>query len=92
MNLGIAESETIEFKKSTSEMKEGMASIAAMLNKHGHGTLYFGVRNDGEVMGQDVADTTLRQISQAVRNSVLPAIRPIITEVETDDGRAYVKV
>ena len=43
--------ETVEFKKSTSEMKEGMASIAAMLNKHGRGTLYFGVRNDGEVVG-----------------------------------------
>lgn len=92
MNLGFSESETVEFKKSTSEMKEGMASIAAMLNKHGRGALYFGVRNDGEVVGQDVADTTLRQISQAVRNSILPAIRPIITEESSDDGRAYVKV
>jgi len=28
------ESETIEFKKSTAELKSGVASIAAMLNKH----------------------------------------------------------
>ena len=28
------ESETLEFKKSTSELKEGIISIAAILNKH----------------------------------------------------------
>ena len=48
MNLGM-ETETVEYKKSTGEMREGMESIASILNKHGHGTLYFGVRNDGEV-------------------------------------------
>lgn len=46
MNLGM-ETETVEYKKSTGEMREGMESIASILNKHGHGTLYFGVRNDG---------------------------------------------
>lgn len=30
-------SETIEFKKSTAEVKSGVVSIAAMLNKHGRG-------------------------------------------------------
>ena len=46
MNLGI-EDEHTEHKRSTGEMREGMESIASILNKHGHGTLYFGVRNDG---------------------------------------------
>lgn len=48
MNLGM-ETEAVEYKKSTGEMREGMESIASILNKHGHGTFYFGVRNDGEV-------------------------------------------
>ena len=39
MNLG-PENETTEYKKSTSELKEGVASIASILNKHGHGELY----------------------------------------------------
>ena len=43
MNLGI-ESEKIEFKKSTSELIEGVISISAMLNKHGEGMVYFGVK------------------------------------------------
>ena len=65
MNLGI-ETETIEFKKSTSELKEGCASIASILNKHQEGVLYFGVRKDGEIVGQDVSESTMREISQAI--------------------------
>jgi len=51
VNLDL-EDERTEHKRSTGEMREGMESIASILNKHGHGTLYFGVRNDGEVVGQ----------------------------------------
>lgn len=91
MNLG-HEDECTEFKKSTSELKEGTESIAAILNKHGKGTLFFGVRNDGEVCGQDVSETTLRKISQAIGNSIDPAIYPEITHEVTPDGRDYVKV
>ena len=57
MNLG-KESETIEFKKSTSELKEGVISLSSMLNKTGKAFLYFGVRNDGEVVGQQIGEDT----------------------------------
>ena len=43
MNLG-KEMETLEFKKTTGEMKEAMISISSILNKHEIGTLYFGVK------------------------------------------------
>ena len=46
MNLGI-ETETLEFKKSTGELKEAMNSISAILNKHQQGEIYFGVKPDG---------------------------------------------
>lgn len=88
MNLGI-ESETVEFKKSTGKLKEGVESIASILNKHGHGTLYFGVRPNGDVCGQEVAESTLHQISQAIGSSIEPRITPQI-EVLEDDGRNYV--
>lgn len=91
MNLG-HEDEYTEFKKSTSELKEGVESIASILNKHGEGTLYFGVGPDGEVRGQDVSETTLRKISQAVGNSIDPAIYPIVAHEKTPDGKDYVKV
>ena len=50
MNLGI-ETETLEFKKSTGELKEAMNSISAILNKHQQGEIYFGVKPDGTVIG-----------------------------------------
>ena len=50
MNLG-KETETLEYKKTTGEMREAMVSIAAILNKHGVGTLYFGVKPSGEAIG-----------------------------------------
>ena len=64
MNLGI-ESETIEFKKSTSEINDGVVSLSAMLNKHGEGTVYFGIKNNGDIIGQkDLNENTLRDVSR----------------------------
>lgn len=91
MNLGI-ETETREFKKSTSELKEGCASIASILNKHQEGVLYFGVRKDGEVVGQDVSESTMREISQAIGNRIAPKIYPVIEPLEDDRGRGYIRV
>ncbi len=91
MNLG-PESETTEYKKTTSELKEGMSSIAAILNKHGHGELYFGVKNNGEICGMQVADTTLREISQAISYSIEPRIYPSIERLSDGEGHDYVLV
>ncbi|MEK6921326.1 MAG: RNA-binding domain-containing protein, partial [Nanoarchaeota archaeon] len=43
------ESETIELKKSTSELKEAVISIVSILNKHQKGDIYFGVKNNGDL-------------------------------------------
>ena len=48
------ETEIIEFKKSTSELKEALQSMSAILNKHQHGFIYFGVKDNGEVVGQKI--------------------------------------
>ena len=84
MKIGV-ETEKIEFKKSTGELKEAIVSIAAMLNKHKSGVLYFGVRNDGEVVGQQIGNDTLREISQAVSNFIKPQIIPSISYELVDD-------
>lgn len=78
------ESETVELKKSTLELKEAVVSMVAMLNKHGRGTLYFGIKNDGAVLGQSVSENTVREISKAVSDHVEPKIYPKIKEVELE--------
>ena len=85
------ETEQIEFKKSTGELKEGVISIASILNKHASGELYFGVKNDGTVLGQVINDETLRTVSQAIRNHITPAIYPEITR-QTFEGRDVILV
>ena len=84
MPLG-RETETIEYKKTTSELKDGIISIVAILNKHNGGELYFGVRNDGYVVGQDISDKTLRDVSQAIYHHIEPQIYPDIKNVVIDD-------
>src|SRR3990167_5544519 len=75
------ESEILELKKSTSELKEAIISIVSILNKHQKGELYFGVKNDGTVVGQMVTENTIREISQTISDNIEPKIFPQITEV-----------
>ena len=84
MNLG-KESETLEFKKTTGEMKEAMVSISSILNKHGIGTLYFGVKSNGDVIGQDVSESSMRDVSRSVYESIRPQIYPAIEEVVLEE-------
>jgi len=84
LNLG-HETETLEFKKTTGELKEGVVSIAAILNKHQKGELYFGIKPDGTPIGQQISEKTLRDISQEIANHIEPRIYPEIAVVHIDD-------
>ena len=83
MNLGI-ETETLEFKKSTGELKEAMYSICAILNKHQHGELYFGVKPNGTPVGQTVTEETLRLIGHKIGEAIKPVIYPEVRKVILD--------
>ena len=83
LNLGF-ETETLEFKKSTGELKEAIHSICAILNKHQCGELYFGIKPDGTVVGQIVTEESLREVSQKIKNFIEPRIYPEIKKVVLD--------
>lgn len=91
MNIGL-ENETVEFKKSTGELKEGLESISSILNKKGYGVLYFGVRNDGEVIGQSIGQETKRDISSAIRNHIAPECEFDVETKAADDGKQFIVV
>ncbi len=91
MNLGI-ESEKLEFKKSTSELNEGVISLSAMLNKHGEGTVYFGVKNNGDIIGQkDLNEGTLRDVSRKIAEGIKPQIISNIA-LELIEDKKIIKV
>ena len=81
------ENEQLEYKKTTAELKEGIISLASMLNKHGHGILYFGVKNDGSIFGQQIGKDTTSNISKEIKNYLRPVISPTITLLEIDDKK-----
>jgi ATP-dependent DNA helicase RecG len=85
------ESETIEFKKSLAELGDGLNSIAAILNKHGAGELWFGIKNDGTPSGMDVTETTLRKVSQAIAAHIEPKIYPDVSTVALQ-GKSCIRV
>ncbi|MDP3048579.1 MAG: ATP-binding protein [Thermodesulfovibrionales bacterium] len=72
------ESETLELKKTTSEIKEAIISIAAILNKHQHGELFFGIKNNSTVTGQNVTEKTIRDVSKSIADHIEPKIYPHI--------------
>lgn len=65
MNLG-NETEIKEFKETTSELEEALIDITAILNKHGHGELYFGVKDNGDIKGMQIGKETKRDISRKI--------------------------
>lgn len=74
------ESETTELKKSLAELKQGLISLTAMLNKHGQGELWFGIAPNGKAMGLEINEKTLRDVSQAIAAHIEPAIYPQISQ------------
>ena len=84
-------SETLEFKKTTAQLKEAVISICAMLNKHNVGIVYFGIKDDGSVFGQDIGRKTLSDISHELRNNLKPTPDISITS-ETIDEKNVIKV
>ncbi|MBX6765494.1 MAG: ATP-binding protein, partial [Rubrobacteraceae bacterium] len=52
------ESETVEFKKSTAQVRRAMETLCGMLNGHG-GRVLFGITPQGQIVGQTVTDKTL---------------------------------
>ncbi len=81
----LKEDETTEFKKSTSLIKEALISISAILNKHGKGTLYFGIRESGEPVKNTISAKTLREIAGSITAKIEPRIYPKISPSKVDD-------
>lgn len=90
MNLGI-EDEFQEFKEGLGQLDKGLKSLTSMLNKHGKGTVYFGVNDNGDVVGLSVGKNTLMDIRNRIRDKIEPRIYADISE-EIDEDKEYIKV
>ena len=85
------ESRTLEMKKTTGELKDGMHAACAFLNTEG-GWLIFGITPKSlKIVGQQVTDDTQREIAQAIAG-LQPAVdvRPEYIEVPDRPGHKVI--
>lgn len=85
MNFGI-ENEMVEFKSSLSQLSRALESLSAMLNKRGKGKIYFGVNDKGELVGVQIGNKTLKDLSHEITSRIKPQVIPSIS-IETYDGK-----
>ncbi len=78
------ESETLEFKGTTSQRRAASQALCAMLNHRG-GRVLFGVEAGGRVIGQQVSDHTIEEVAQELREIDPPAF-PSIERVSQANG------
>lgn len=57
------ESEVLEFKTSTGSISTGMQTVCAFLNSDRGGVIIFGVKDNGQLIGQEVTDKTRKEIA-----------------------------
>jgi ATP-dependent DNA helicase RecG len=70
--VGKGETERLELKKSTGDLKGGMESLCGFLNGRG-GTVVFGVTGEGRILGQEISDRTLQEVAREITRFEPPA-------------------
>ena len=84
------ESETLEFKRTTGTRREAARTVCAMLNQRG-GHVLFGVTPEGDVVGQQVSERTMEEVSAEIQR-IDPAAFPEIERVRVTDDLERIAV
>ena len=87
----VEESQTVEFKTSLAERDDAIQSMVAFANSQG-GKVFFGVKDDGSVVGVDMGKNTSENLSTAIRDHTYLSL-PVDSIEEIDyDGKKVVLV
>jgi len=86
------ETELLELKKSLAQLKEGIISLSAMLNKHNKGVVIFGINDEGKICGLAVGKRTQADITQEIQNHLKPLPTKVKIEDYAEEGKKLIKV
>ena len=84
------ESEVLEFKKSTAQIQAAMQTVSAFLNSEVGGTVLIGVTDDGKIVGQEISDSTRKEIASELRK--IDPHADVEIEYVPVDGKRFVIV
>ena len=82
------ESETLEFKTSTAQLKPACETLCGFLNAKG-GIVLIGVGNKGQIIGQHITDNTHQEIANELRK-IEPAAHISVNYVKVGDKQVIV--
>ena len=68
------ETEFLDNKESLGQLDKGLKSLTAMLNRHNSGIVYFGTKDNGDVIGMTIGKNTLQNIRVRISKIVQPRI------------------
>ena len=88
--VAAGESETVECKATTGTRREAAATVCAMLNQRG-GHVLFGITPTREVVGQQVSDRTIEEVSAELQRIDPPAF-PEIERIQVVEDRQVIVV
>ena len=84
------ETERVEFKRTTGERVEAARTACAFLNARG-GFVFFGVTDEGKIQGQQVSESTYRDI-QGELNKIEPPAFPDVETISLGNSRFVIVV
>ncbi len=83
------ESERLEFKNSTGSIPAGMQTVCAFLNSDHGGIVVFGVKDNGQIIGQTVTDKTRKEIGFEL-SKIEPSVKIDVIYVPVDNDRKVI--
>ena len=86
------ETEELELKKSLAQLREGIISLSAMLNKGHKGTVIFGINDAGKICGLTVGHKTKADITHEIQNNLKPLPISVSIDEYEKEGRQLIKV
>lgn len=75
------ESDSLEFKKSTSDWRGIIESVCAFANSNG-GIVIIGIKGNGEVIGQQVTDDTLKNLVNGIALNIESKVYPVVRKLD----------
>ena len=84
------ESDCLEFKKSTTQIKGAFETLCAFLNGTG-GYILMGVKDNGQIIGQHVNDKTKQELAREI-SKIEPPISPKIYYIDIGEDKHVIVI
>jgi ATP-dependent DNA helicase RecG len=88
--ISTGESNRLEFKKSTTQIKAAFETLCAFLNGAG-GSVLIGIADNGQIVGQQVSDKTKQELAREI-SKIEPKISPEVHFIDIGKDKQVIVI